>query len=86
MILILVICITGCAAMRATVSDIKGNPKAFRAEAEEIGNAIKPGLPAAIPVGVGTGIGYALAFFRRLYVNMKKKESKEMVDLLKKVG
>lgn len=70
----------GCAALTGAYQDIKDNPVGFHQEAQEVGDAIKIILPdGSVPGGaVGIGIGYAIAFLRRVYVNAKRKKTDEI--------
>ena len=71
--------VAGCLALKDTVRGIKDDPGAFQQEASEITGALQviggPVMPVALPVLVG--IGYRVAFLRRLYVNWRKQEAEE---------
>lgn len=77
--LLAILIVSGCAALRDTVSGIKDDPAAFQQEAAEITGALQviggPVMPVALPALIG--IGYGMAFLRRLYVNWRKREAEE---------
>lgn len=72
--MLLVFVFAGCAAFKATVDGVRTNPEAFKVEAAPISTAARSALPG-LPEAAYIGIGYATAFLRRLYRNMKKKET-----------
>jgi len=76
---LIIICISllvmvGCAATKATIADIKADPEGFKNEAQDITTGIGTAFPL-LPTAAGVGIGYGIAFLRRLYVNLRKKKA-----------
>jgi hypothetical protein len=64
----------GCAAFKATVDGVKENPEAFKTEAKFISTTAETALPG-LPELAYLGIGYGMAFLRRWYKNLKRKEA-----------
>lgn len=73
-IFIVFVLLCGCYAVKGALEDIREDPVGYKEEAEQIAVIVKPALPGAIPVGAAVAVGYALAFLRRVFVNLKKKE------------
>ncbi len=66
--------IAGCATLKETLSGIKDDPEAFKAEAKAVSDPVGVAFPG-IPYAACVGIGYAVSFARRMYKNLKKKEA-----------
>ena len=74
-ICLLMLLVIGCAAFRTTVDDIKADPSAFKEEASLISTGAATAFPTA-PALALLAAGYGIAFVRRWYVNLRKKEAK----------
>ena len=77
---LVVLMIIGCAAFQRTISDIKEDPAAFKAEAGEITAAIDTVSPVHTGLG-GVAAGYLIAFLRKMYVNKKKEEATKLAKV-----
>ena len=79
LLLLVFVCMVllGCATLKDTLTGITQDPGTFRSEAETIAENTKDTLPS-IPQITAVAIGYALAFARRWYKEIKKDQSKKI--------
>ena len=78
MIIFLALVVTllaGCATFKETIKGIAADPSGYALEATNTADTVKGTVPE-LPYGICIGIGYAISFFRRWYVNIKKAQAK----------
>jgi len=75
---IVFILLVGCASLGETVKGIAQDPQNYVSEATTSANNVKETIPE-LPYTICIGIGYAAAFFRRLYKNYKIDKAKKAV-------
>lgn len=69
--------IMGCASLKETIKGIAENPTSYIAEAVQSTSDVKDAVPE-LPAVVCIGIGYAAAFIRRWYKDIKKEQAKSL--------
>ena len=67
----------GCATLGETVRGITADPAGYVSEAADAANKVKDTVPE-LPYAVCVGIGYAAAFIRRWYKNIKKEQANSL--------
>lgn len=70
LIFLVLVFLLGCASLGRTKDEIVKNPEAYKTESMGIANAVTTAFPE-LPFVACMGIGYAAAFLRRWYKNIK---------------
>lgn len=78
-LILAILLLVGCAAFKDTVRQIAENPKPIIQEAAATANVARTAVPE-LPYVVCIGIGYAAAFVRRWYQNIKRQQSNIIVS------
>jgi len=66
--------LAGCASLKETIKGIAGDSASYISEATESASDVKDAVPE-LPAILCIGIGYAAAFIRRWYKNIKKEQA-----------
>ena len=70
--------LVGCASLKETLKGIATDTASYTAESTQAADDVKKAVPE-LPYVFCIGIGYAAAFIRRWYKNLKIKENKKLV-------
>ena len=69
--------LTGCASLSETLKGIGADPASFNQEVADTTSKAKAAVPE-LPDVILLGIGYAAAFLRRWYKDIKKEQAKDL--------